>query len=110
MLALLDYPKSEGRHPEFNLALRVNFKSGVAQEQFGFRFVGSEGVMTTSMSGITISKPPKEDEPGYTIGTFPKAVAGGVSAPVPAAVPGAPGEHRGDAPGNHRTLHAAPGA
>ncbi len=74
MLALLDYPSSAGRHPEFNLALRVNFKSGVAQEQFGFRFVGSEGVMTTSMSGITLSKPPEEIEPGYSIGTFPKAV------------------------------------
>ncbi len=74
MLALLDYPSSAGRHTEFNLALRVNFKSGVAQEQFGFRFVGSEGVMTTSMSGITLSNTPKEAEPGYTIGTFPKAV------------------------------------
>ncbi len=74
MLALLDYPNSAGRHPEFNLALRVNFKSSVAQEQFGFRFVGSEGVMSTSMSGITLSSPPKETEPGYTIGTFPKAV------------------------------------
>lgn len=73
MLALLDYPSSPGRHPAFNLALRVNFKSGVAQEQFGFRFVGSEGVMTTSMSGITLSKPPEEIEPGYSIGTFPKA-------------------------------------
>ena len=73
MLALLDYPSATGRHPEFNLALRVNFKSGVAQEQFGFRFVGSEGVMTTGMGGVTLSKPPKETEPGYTIGTFPKA-------------------------------------
>jgi predicted dehydrogenase len=74
MLALMDYPNTSGRHPEFNFALRVNFKSGVAQEQFGFRFVGSEGVMTTSMSGITLSKTPKEAEPGFTIGTFPKAV------------------------------------
>jgi predicted dehydrogenase len=73
MLALLDYPSSAGRHPEFTLALRVNFKSGVAQEQFGFRFVGSEGVMTTTMSGVSLSKTPKETEPGYTIGTFPKA-------------------------------------
>lgn len=29
--------------------------------------------MTTSMSGVTLSKTPKEAEPGYTIGTFPKA-------------------------------------
>ncbi len=74
MLALLDYPNAPGLHPDFTLALRVNFKSGVAQEQFGFRFVGSEGMMTTSMSGITLSNPPKETEPGYTIATFPKVV------------------------------------
>jgi predicted dehydrogenase len=74
MLAVLDYPSVAGKHPEFNLALRVNLKSGVAQEQFGFRFVGSEGVMTTSMSGITLSKAPAETEPGYTVGTFPKTV------------------------------------
>jgi predicted dehydrogenase len=73
MLALLDYPKKE-THPEFTLALRVNFKSGVAEERFGFRFVGSEGVMNTSMAGVTISTTPPEAEPGYTIETFPKAV------------------------------------
>ncbi len=73
MLAMLDYPKSD-THPDFTLALRVNLKSGVAREQFGFRFVGSEGVMTTSMSGVTLSTVPPETEPGYTIGTFPKKV------------------------------------
>jgi predicted dehydrogenase len=73
MLALLDYPKA-GTHPEFTLALRVNFKSGVAEEQFGFRFVGSEGVMHTSPAGVTVSTVPPEAEPGYTIGTFTKAV------------------------------------
>jgi predicted dehydrogenase len=73
MLALLDYPAGPS-HPEFTLALRVNFKSGVAEEQFGFRFVGSEGVMTTSMSGVTVATAPPETEPGYTIDTFPKAV------------------------------------
>ena len=73
MLALLDYQKTE-THPEFTLALRVNFKSGVAEEQFGFRFVGSEGVMNTSPAGVTVSTVPPEAEPGYTIGTFPMAV------------------------------------
>jgi len=73
MLALLDYPKTE-THPDFTLALRVNFKSGVAEEQFGFRFVGSEGVMHTSPAGVTVSTVPPEAEPGYTIGTFTKAV------------------------------------
>ncbi|HUJ20162.1 MAG TPA: Gfo/Idh/MocA family oxidoreductase [Bryobacteraceae bacterium] len=72
MLALLDYPKTD-THPEFTLALRVNFKSGVAEERFGFRFVGSEGVMNTSPAGVTVSTTPPESEPGYTIDTFPKA-------------------------------------
>jgi predicted dehydrogenase len=74
MLALLDYPAVSGRHPEFTLLLRVNLKGGVAQEQFGFRFIGTEGVMTTSMAGITLSKPPRAAEPGYTIATFSKAM------------------------------------
>ena len=73
MLALLDYPKTD-THPDFTLALRVNFKSGVPEERFGFRFVGSEGVMNTSPAGVTISTTPPEAAPGYTIDTFPKAV------------------------------------
>lgn len=72
MLAMMDYPETP-QHPEFTLALRVNFKSGVAEEQFGFRFVGSKGVMTTS-GGVTVETTPEECEPGYTIGTFPKEV------------------------------------
>ena len=73
MLAMLDYP-AQPSHPEFTLALRVDFKSGLGQEQFGFRFVGSEGTMTTGYSDLTLSNAPSEAEPGYTIGTFPKAV------------------------------------
>jgi len=66
MLGILDYPG-------FNLALRVNFKSSVASEQFGFRFVGSEGIITTGPT-VTLAKSPPETEPGFTIGTFPRAV------------------------------------
>jgi predicted dehydrogenase len=65
MLGLFDYPT-------FNLMLRVNFING-AGETSGFRFVGSEGVMSIA-TGVTISKTPRETEPGYTIDTFPKAV------------------------------------
>ncbi len=72
MLAMLDYPAT-AQHPAFNLALRVNFKSSVASEQFGFRFVGSEGTLMAG-STVTVSKVPRETEPGYTIGTFSKAV------------------------------------
>jgi predicted dehydrogenase len=70
-LGLYDYPAS-GRNPAFNLALRVNFVSG-AGDNSGFRFVGSEGIMTIG-NGVTVSKTPRETEPGYTIDTFPKAV------------------------------------
>ena len=44
MLATMDYPKTAA-HPEFTLMLRVNFASGLAQESFGVKFIGSEGVM-----------------------------------------------------------------
>ena len=64
-LGLYDYPK-------FNLALRVNFIDG-AGETSGFRFVGSDGIMTVD-DAVTVSKQPRSAAPGYTIGTFPKSV------------------------------------
>jgi predicted dehydrogenase len=73
MLAMLDYPKT-AQHPEFTLALRVNFKSGVPEERFGFRFVGSKGTMTTGYSSVLVETCPDETEPGFTINTFPKAM------------------------------------
>ncbi len=71
MLGVYDYP-SRGKMPAFNLALRVNFVNG-AGETSGFRFVGSEGIMTVD-GGVTVTKQPREVEPGYTVGQFPKAV------------------------------------
>ena len=65
MIALYDYPS-------FNVMLRVNFVDG-ATETSGLRFIGSEGIMTID-SGVTLSKVPRELEPGYTIDTFPKAL------------------------------------
>jgi hypothetical protein len=50
----------------------VNFVSG-AGETSGFRFVGSEGILTVG-DGVTLARTPRETEPGYTIDTFPKAV------------------------------------
>jgi predicted dehydrogenase len=73
MLAMLDYPKQES-HAGFTLNMRVNLKSGIPEEQFGFRFMGTEGVITTSMSSLVLEKAAPEREPGYTISTFPKAV------------------------------------
>lgn len=69
MLGILDYPASAS-HPAFTLTLRVNLASGVSQEQFGFRFYGSEGVMTTTYTSLRLEKHPRETEPGYTVGTF----------------------------------------
>jgi predicted dehydrogenase len=70
MLALCDYPKTANT-PAFNLSLRVDFAAG-ANESSGFRFIGSEGVMTLSGS-LTVNKKQRAKEPGYTIDTFPKA-------------------------------------
>ena len=71
MLGLYDYP-ARGKFPAFNLALRVDFKDGATETQ-GFRFVGSEGILTIG-NGITVSKRPPETEPGQTADTFSKAV------------------------------------
>jgi len=71
LLGLYDYPATDA-HPAFNLSLRVNFVDG-AGESSGFRFVGSEGIMTID-DGVTVSKHPREAEPGYTIETFTDAM------------------------------------
>ncbi|MBI2681009.1 MAG: Gfo/Idh/MocA family oxidoreductase [Candidatus Solibacter usitatus] len=63
LLGLYDYPG-------FNLALRVNFVNG-AGETSGFRFVGTEGILTID-EGVTVSKQPRETEPGYEVNTFAK--------------------------------------
>lgn len=70
LLGLYDYQKTEN-HPAFNLALRVNFEDG-ATENSGFRFIGSEGILSVG-SGVTLSRTPRESAPGYTIGTFAEA-------------------------------------
>lgn len=67
MLATMDYA-------EFNLVLRVNFKCGRSQEDFGVKFTGSEGVMSTGYNDLKIWKAPPEAEPGFTIDTFSKDV------------------------------------
>jgi len=71
LLGMYDYPETSN-HPAFNLALRVNFVDGGA-ESSGFRFIGTEGILTIG-NGVTVSKSPRETEPGYTIDTFPKAI------------------------------------
>jgi predicted dehydrogenase len=67
MLGLFDY--REG----FNLSLHVNFVDG-GEESEGFTFVGSEGTMEIGWEGLTVTRVPREADPGYTIQSFPKAM------------------------------------
>jgi predicted dehydrogenase len=64
LLGLYDYPG-------FNVALRVNFVNG-AGETSGFRFIGSEGVLTIG-NGVSVKRTPRETEPGMTLGSFDRA-------------------------------------
>src|SRR5579884_672498 len=74
MLATLDYPETEA-HPAFNVLLRVDFKSSLPQESFGVKFIGSEGVMTTtSFTQLNLDRMPRPDEFDYTIRSFSDAV------------------------------------
>jgi predicted dehydrogenase len=65
MLALFDYPEG------FNLSLRVNFVDG-GQESEGLTFTGSEGTMEITGNGVTVSRVPRQQAPGLTVGTFTK--------------------------------------
>jgi predicted dehydrogenase len=67
LLGLFDY--SQG----FNLSLRVNFVDG-GEESEGLIFTGSEGTMEISYNAVSVSRTPREKEPGYTIGTFTEAM------------------------------------
>ena len=70
MMGLYDYPKTE-HHPAFTLSLRVNFEDG-ADEDSGFSFIGSDGVLSVGNS-VTVRKRPRPTEPGFTIDSFSKA-------------------------------------
>jgi len=67
MVGLFDY--REG----FNLSLRVNFVDG-GEESEGLIFTGSEGTMEIGGNAVSVSRVPREKEPGYTIGTFTEAM------------------------------------
>jgi predicted dehydrogenase len=67
MLGLFDYPEG------FNLSLRVNFING-GEESEGLIFTGSEGTMEIAGNTVTVSRSPREKDPGYTIGTFTEAM------------------------------------
>jgi predicted dehydrogenase len=73
MLGLFDY--KEG----FNLSLRVNFVDG-GEESESLIFTGSEGSMEIGWTGVTVTRVPREKEPGLTIETFPKAMQAQIEA------------------------------
>jgi predicted dehydrogenase len=66
MLGLFDY--REG----FNLSLRVNFVDG-GEESEGLVFTGSEGTMEIGGNAVTVSRVPREAEPGLVIDTYADA-------------------------------------
>ena len=67
MVALFDYPEA------FNLSLRVNFVNGGSESE-GLIFTGSEGTMEIVGDSVSVSRTPRETEPGYTIDTFTNAM------------------------------------
>jgi predicted dehydrogenase len=67
MLGLFDYPEG------FNLSLRVNFVDG-GEESEGLIFTGDEGTIEIAWHSVTVSRVPREKEPGLTIDTFPEAM------------------------------------
>ncbi len=76
MVGLYDYPATN-THPPFQISFRVNFEAGSGEgaDSEGFRFIGTEGVMNLSVGdAVTISKRPRELDPGTTAGTFSKAI------------------------------------
>ena len=101
MLALCDYAKTANT-PAFNLSLRVDFAAG-ANESSGFRFIGSEGVMTVS-GVVTVAKKQRAKEPGYTIDTFPKATQEAFLKDYRAKYP----ENKQDVSGSSQDTYAPP--
>lgn len=76
LMGMYDYPETKS-HAPFHLSLRCNFEAGTAgPDGQGFRFIGTDGVLNLNVgSGFTVSKRPREIEPGNTAETFDKANA-----------------------------------
>lgn len=59
MMGLYEYPRTE-QHPEFTLALQVNFADGSGGDE-SFRFVGSDGMITIGWGGLKVTRVPMAD-------------------------------------------------
>jgi len=67
MMALYDYAQG------FNLSVRTNFVDGGSESE-GFVFTGSEGSMIIGGDGVTITRVPREQEPGVRVEPFSLAI------------------------------------
>ena len=67
MMSLYDYDKG------FNLSVRTNFVDGGSESE-GFVFTGSEGQMVIGYDGLTITRVPRESEPGYRVDLFSQPI------------------------------------
>jgi len=67
VMALYDYEKG------FNLSVRTNFVDGGSESE-GFVFTGSEGSMIIGDDGVTITRVPREQEPGVRVSPFAEAI------------------------------------
>jgi predicted dehydrogenase len=103
MLGLYDYPKTAA-HPEFTLALKVNFAQGSGEDQ-EFRFIGPDGGITIGGGATTLARRERPKEPGLSIGTFPQAMQEQIEKEYRAKYPDEP-ELR---PGREEVFQAPPG-
>ena len=67
MLGLYDYPQG------FNLSVRTNFVDGGSESE-GFVFTGSEGTLTIGGDGVSLTRVPREKEPGVRYNLFSEAI------------------------------------
>jgi len=67
LLGLFDYPEG------FNLSLRVNFVDG-GEESEGLVFIGSEGTIEIASNSVTVTRVPREKEPGLMINSFAESM------------------------------------
>lgn len=76
MTSIMDYPETP-EHPSFQVMLRVNFISG-GGDHGSVRFIGSEGVMEKSWSGLKIAHSLMPKAPGFdgydALSTYPQAM------------------------------------
>ena len=76
MTGLYEYPDTPS-HPGFQINFSVNFEagSGGGADSQAFRFIGTEGVLNLSVgNSLSISKRPRELDPGTTAATFSKKI------------------------------------